>query len=108
MNEEKNNISEIEKKEVKLNKQQDEENNNKEASFFVKMLSNVIDQLVVLAMSGIVLVIFQFILKFIGYNILMPLGFLLIFYYIVNVLYSSIIGNTKGKKSIGQRVFNIG
>lgn len=106
MNEE-NNINEIETEEIKLEKLQDEENSNKGASFFMKILSNIIDQLVVLAMSGIILVIFQFILKFIGYNVIMPLGFLLIFYYIVNVLYSSITGNTKSNRSIGKRVFNI-
>ncbi|MBW6408801.1 RDD family protein [Clostridium weizhouense] len=110
MNEENNNMNEFEteENEVKTEETKLEKVQNKEVSFFKKILSNIIDQLIVLAMSGIILLIFKFILKLIGYNVIMPLGFLLIFYYIINVLYSSITENTKGKRSIGKKVFNIG
>ncbi|SFC30395.1 hypothetical protein [Clostridium uliginosum] len=80
---------------------------NYKPSLLLKLFSTAIDQIVTLAISGIVLVIFDFILKVIGYNVLMPLAFLLIFYYLVNVLYTPIVEKTRLKKSIGKRILNI-
>ncbi|MDR5586166.1 MULTISPECIES: RDD family protein [Clostridium] len=83
-------------------------NDNKEKpSLLKKIFASVIDQLVTMALSGVSLIIFDFIIKFIGYKVSMPLGILIMFYFIVNVLYMPLMEKTKSSKSIGKRIINI-
>lgn len=79
----------------------------KETSLLKKIFSNVLDQSLIIALSSILLIIFDFLIKFIGYMVVMPLGVLLIIYFIVNSLYSPILKNSKLKKTLGEKVFNI-
>lgn len=79
----------------------------KEHPFLKKLFSNVLDQSFIIALSSITLIIFDFLIKFIGYRVVMPLGVLLIIYFIVNSLYSPILKNSKFKKTLGEKLFNI-
>lgn len=79
----------------------------KEPSLLKKLFSNILDQSLIIALSSILLIIFDFLIKFVGYMVVMPLGVLLIIYFIVNSLYSPILKNTRIKKTLGEKIFNI-
>ncbi|ACD23124.1 MULTISPECIES: RDD family protein [unclassified Clostridium] len=86
-----------------------ENNSNEEEkpSLLKKIFASVIDQLVTISISGIALIIFDFIIGFMGYKVSMPIGILIIFYFIVNALYIPLMEKTKLRKSIGRKVINI-
>ncbi|MBN1050951.1 RDD family protein [Clostridium botulinum] len=86
-----------------------ENNSNEEEnpSLLKKIFASVIDQLVTISISGIALIIFDFIIGFMGYKVSMPIGILIIFYFIVNALYMPLMEKTKLRKSIGRKVINI-
>ncbi|NFI93463.1 RDD family protein [Clostridium botulinum] len=86
-----------------------ENNSNEEEnpSVLKKIFASVIDQLVTISISGIALIIFDFIIGFMGYKVSMPIGILIIFYFIVNALYMPLMEKTKLRKSIGRKVINI-
>lgn len=105
-NEEKVKVSENMEENISLA----EDNINKEVkghSFLKKLFSSILDQSLVIALSSILLIIFDFLIKFVGYMVVMPLGVLLIIYFIVNSLYSPIIKNSRLKKTLGEKIFNI-
>ncbi len=79
----------------------------KEPSLLKKLFSNILDQSFIIAISSIMLIIFDFLIKFVGYMVVMPLGVLLIIYFIVNSLYLPILKNSKLKKTLGEKIFNI-
>ncbi|CAI3237295.1 Conserved hypothetical protein [Clostridium neonatale] len=79
----------------------------KETSLLKKIFSNVLDQSLMIALSSILLIIFDYLIKFAGYMVVMPLGVLLIIYFIINSLYSPILKNSKFKKTLGEKIFNI-
>ncbi len=86
-----------------------ENNSNEEEkpSLLKKIFASVIDQLVTISISGIALIIFDFIIGFMGYKVSMPIGILIIFYFIVNALYIPLMEKTKLRKSIGRKIINI-
>lgn len=109
--EENNSLAEEEKaEEVNIESVESEDGINKEKkgpSLLKKLFSNILDQSLIIALSSILLIIFDFLIKFVGYMVVMPLGVLLIIYFIVNSLYSPIIKNSKLKKTLGEKIFNI-
>ncbi|MBZ9690377.1 RDD family protein [Clostridium sp. M14] len=124
MNKEENNINEKEDTILNDTKAKEESNNetkellmgetnennsNEEEnpSLLKKIFASVIDQLVTISISGIALIIFDFIIGFMGYKVSMPIGILIIFYFIVNALYMPLMEKTKLRKSIGRKVINI-
>ncbi|WP_252234409.1 RDD family protein [Clostridium sp. ZS1] len=124
MNKEENNINEKEDTILNDTKAKEESNNetkellmgetnennsNEEEnpSLLKKIFASVIDQLVTISISGIALIIFDFIIGFMGYKVSMPIGILIIFYFIVNALYMPLMEKTKLRKSIGRRIINI-
>lgn len=80
---------------------------HKPIKFWKSILGSALDQLVVLPLSGIILIVFDFLIEFIGYKVVMPIPVLLIIYGIVNCIYAPIISSTKLNKTLGQKVFNI-
>lgn len=111
MSKEENNINENEEinseaKEL-LSKEENQINGCCKSSLIKRIFAGVIDQLITLSISGIALIIFDFVIKFAGYKVSMPLGILMIFYFIANVLYMPIMDRTKLEKSIGKRILNI-
>ena len=72
-----------------------------------KILSNILDQLIVLAASGIVLLLFDFLIRLIGYMVAMPVPVLLCIYFIINCLYVPIMEKTKSKKTFGKKILNV-
>lgn len=79
----------------------------KENTLLKKVFSSILDQSLIIALSSITLIVFDFLIKFVGYIVVMPLGVLLIIYFIINSLYVPILKNTKFKKTLGEKVFSI-
>ncbi|AOR22697.1 RDD family protein [Clostridium taeniosporum] len=110
LNDTKSNDETNNKSEELLTEEKKEDNSNVEKnkpSLLKRIFAGVIDQVVTLAISGLLLIVFDFIIKFIGYMVAMPLGILIIFYFIINVIYISLMDSTKSGQSIGKRIFNI-
>ncbi|MBN1066861.1 RDD family protein [Clostridium botulinum] len=123
MNKEENNINEKEDtilndtkakeesnnetKELLMGEKNENNSNEENSSLLKKIFASVIDQLITISISGIALIIFDFIIRFMGYKVSMPIGILIIFYFIVNALYMPLMEKTKLRKSIGRRIINI-
>lgn len=75
-------------------------------SFFKKLFANVLDQALVLGVSAIFLLVFDFAIGFIGFEVVDPSPVLLIIYVIFNVLYYPLI-ERKGNRSVGKRILSI-
>ena len=105
--------SKAEETKVLLGEDQKEENesaiNNevKEPSLLKRILCNVLDQTVLISVSSIALIVFDFLIKFIGYMVVMPLGVLLIIYFIANSIYVPILKKSKLKRTLGEKVFDL-
>lgn len=75
-------------------------------SFFKTLFANLLDQALVLGVSAIFLLVFDFVIGFFGFMVVNPSPVLLIIYVIFNVLYYPLI-ERKGKRSIGKRILSI-
>ncbi|MGL6185298.1 MAG: RDD family protein [Clostridium chrysemydis] len=75
-------------------------------SFFKKLFANLLDQALVLGVSAIFLLVFDFIIGFFGFMVVNPSPVLLIIYVIFNVLYYPLI-ERKGNRSVGKRILSI-
>lgn len=75
-------------------------------SFFKKFFASLLDQAILIGISALLLVIFDFIIGFIGYMVVEPTGILLIIFGILNVLYRPIFEG-KNKRTIGKRILAI-
>lgn len=103
-NESEINTDEVQKNEYLLN---DEEKGNNKHSIGNDILANVMDQLIMLCLSAIILLIFSFLIKFVGYYVAMPVPVLFIIYVIVECLYGPTLKNSKLKKTVGDKIFKI-
>lgn len=90
-----------------INGEKDEKKGQKSIPFFKSILANVLDQVIVLAFSGIAMLLFDFIIRIIGYMVVMPTQVLLTIYFIVNCLYGPIMQKTKLRKTIAKKILNI-
>jgi uncharacterized RDD family membrane protein YckC len=113
-------IHEEEKTEVGTSNQENTNNeieslvsdeNNKENSFSKVILSNILDQSLVIAGAAIVLLLTDLILHLFGYQFVRETGALVlsggIIYFILNCIYTPIIENSKFKSTIGKKILNI-
>lgn len=75
-------------------------------SFFKKLFANLLDQALVLGVSAIFLLVFDFVIGFLGFMVVNPSPVLLIIYVIFNVLYYPLI-ERKGNRSVGKRILSI-
>lgn len=75
-------------------------------SFIKKLFSDILDQAVILGVSAILLLVFDFLIGFIGYMVSEPIAILLIIYVIVNICYNALF-EARDKRSIGKRILGI-
>lgn len=71
--------------------------------FFKKVLAGIIDQIISIAISLILLIVFDLILKVVGFYIAEREPIFLIMYIIVNIFYTPICTSTKLKGTIGKK-----
>ncbi|MGL4772473.1 MAG: RDD family protein [Clostridium sp.] len=78
-------------------------------NLFQKVISNILDQAIVLGCGALLLVVFDFIIRIVGFKVAQGYHtqMLLIMYFITNVLYFSLISNLKDGRTIGKRIMNI-
>lgn len=76
-------------------------------SFFKRLIASLVDQAILIGISAIALVIFDFLIGFIGYMVEMPSAVLLIIFGIANVLYGPLF-ERKNKRTFGKRILAIG
>lgn len=82
-----------------------EEETETESKGFVKeLLAGVLDQIVVMASSLVVLLVFNLILKIFGYYVAEKQPMFLIIYVIINVIYGPICRKFKLKETVGRKV----
>lgn len=79
----------------------------KNPGFFSKLGANVIDQAIGLAVSFILLYVFNIIIGFIGYRVGDKVAVFLVIYVLFNVLYGIILENTKSRKTIGKAIVKL-
>ena len=117
---ENNSIEAVE--EIKADSEQVDENNSlletaevsedkqshkgKIAEFINEILSVMLDQLVMLIVSLVTLIVFNFLIKFAGYHVVMPVPVLFIIYFIIGCLYMPVFKKTKWHKTIGQKLIH--
>ena len=91
----------------------DEENDEemKENSSTKVILANILDQLLILAGSAVLLLVCDLVLRIFGYMFVKESGALVIaggiIYFILNCIYAPIMGKTKMKNTIGNKILNI-
>ena len=72
--------------------------------FFRRVLSGVIDQIITIALSTIILLVLNFILKLVGFYIVEREQTFFILYVLINVLYVPICKNSKLEETIGTKI----
>lgn len=77
---------------------------SKGVKFFKRILSGVMDQIIVVAISLAAIVLFDLILRLVGLYIAERQPIFLIIYVIINILYYPICESTKLNKTIGKKV----
>lgn len=75
----------------------------KAVKFIKRLLAATIDQIVVIAIALLLLLVFDFILKLIGFYIAERQPMFLIIYVITNILYSTICESTNLGRTIGKK-----
>lgn len=84
-----------------------EEHVGKRTEFINQVLVMIMDQMVMLSISVLALIVFSYLIKFVGYRVVMPVPILFIIYFIVGCLYMPIFKQTKWKNTLGQKLMNI-
>ena len=74
---------------------------------FKGVIACVIDQAISLAIAGVLELVFDFVIKFIGYQVSDKLGILLVMYVIVSCLYTPILENSGDGRTIGKKIFKL-
>lgn len=87
--------------------EEDKEKEQRHIPFFKNILANILDQVIILAFSSVSMLLFDFIIRIIGYMVAMPAQVLLIIYFIVNCIYGPIMKKTKLRKTIAKKILNI-
>ncbi|MBD7910614.1 MULTISPECIES: RDD family protein [Clostridium] len=72
-----------------------------------RLFASLLDQMITFICSVAILFLAELILKVIGFKVNTHEIFLLIFYFVVNVLYFSILENGKNGTSLGKRILKI-
>lgn len=75
----------------------------KAVKFIKRLLAATIDQIVAIAFALLLLLIFDFLLKFVGFYIAQRQPMFLVIYVITNILYSTICESTKIGRTIGKK-----
>lgn len=75
----------------------------KAVKFIKRLLAATIDQIVAIAFALLLLLIFDFLLKFVGFYIAQRQPMFLVIYVITNILYSTICESTKLGRTIGKK-----
>ena len=86
------------------NKSENNKEDGKGIKFLKKVLSGIIDQIISIAISLILLIVFDLLLKAVGLYIAEREPMFLIMYIIVNIFYAPICTSTKLKETIGKKV----
>ncbi|MGL4570010.1 MAG: RDD family protein [Clostridium sp.] len=76
-------------------------------SFFKRLLASLLDQAILIGVAALLLVIFNFLIGFIGFMVAMPSPMLLIFFGVLNVFYIPVF-ERKNRRTIGKRILAIG
>ena len=71
--------------------------------FVKRVLASVIDQIIVIARALLLLVIFDFALRAVGFYVSERQPIFFIIYVLVNIVYEAICSSTKLKKTIGKK-----
>lgn len=87
--------------------EEDKEKEERHIPFFKNILANICDQFIILAFSAISMLLFDFIIRIIGYMVALPAQVLLTIYFIVNCIYGPIMKKTKLRKTIAKKILNI-
>ncbi|MDU5108800.1 MAG: RDD family protein [Clostridium sp.] len=80
-----------------------EENDSKIMKFIKRALASAIDQIIVIAISLLLLVVFDFALRILGFYVAERQPIFFIIYVLVNIVYEAICSSTKLKKTIGKK-----
>ncbi|MGG7142306.1 hypothetical protein ACQPVP_02430 [Clostridium nigeriense] len=98
-------IDGVDCKEVTTEKKNEKnKEDGKGIKFLKKLLAGIIDQIISIAISLLLLIVFDLILKVIGLYIAEREPMFLIMYIIVNILYIPICTSTKLKETIGRKI----
>lgn len=92
--------------EIKEEQEQQEENTEKSKGmiFFKRILSGIIDQGISIAIALILLLVFNTVLKLIGFYVVDREPIFFIIYVITNILYTPICNSSKLEKTIGLKI----
>lgn len=80
-----------------------EKNDSKIMKFIKRALASAIDQIIVIAISFLLLVVFDFALRALGFYVTQRQPIFFIIYVLVNIVYEAICSSTKLKKTIGKK-----
>lgn len=80
-----------------------EKNDSKIMKFIKRALASAIDQIIVIAISLLLLVVFDFALRALGFYVTQRQPIFFIIYVLVNIVYEAICSSTKLKKTIGKK-----
>lgn len=77
----------------------------KKRSFISFLGANIIDQCICVLLSMVIVLVITFVLPFMGYRVANSSMIILIVYIVVNILYTTILQNTKAGKTFGSKIF---
>lgn len=100
-NEELNKDIEVTEEDNAINEEVKED--GKAVKFIKRLLAATIDQIVAIAFALLLLLVFDFLLKFVGFYIAQRQAMFLVIYVITNILYSTICESTKLGRTIGKK-----
>ncbi|MBS6500816.1 MAG: RDD family protein [Clostridium sp.] len=100
-NEELNKYIEVTEEDNAINEEVKED--GKAVKFIKRLLAATIDQIVAIAFALLLLLVFDFLLKFVGFYIAQRQPMFLVIYVITNILYSTICESTKLGRTIGKK-----
>lgn len=72
-----------------------------------RIFANVLDEIIIFAVSVVLLLLLQVIMKAIGFKIVEPATFLLIIYAIINVFYFPLLEGSGYATTIGKRLLKL-
>lgn len=73
-----------------------------------RLFANLLDQMILFVCSVALLFLAELILKVAGFKVNTPEIFLIVFYFVVNLLYLPIVESGKNGTSLGKRIIKIG
>ena len=87
-----------------IEEEMEEEMEEEKKGVVRELLAGVVDQIVVMASSLVVLLVFNLILKIFGYYVVEKQPMFLIIYVIINIIYAPICKQFKLKETVGRKV----